>query len=417
MKSRKNSFQENYVENVIVIHLILMSCKNMLVSTSEVINMFNLELNLLIAGILIVLYAGIFVFSPVINKFRPEIIIILVSIFAFITISSLLEPNLIFGKVFPYTYVKKQIYTFIEYSLPLFFSSACVNNPNYLEVKLFKSVYVMFAFATIAVLLFKSVGNNLNEYSMAYGNAVLLNGMLLLFKYKKEKNKLDILLFFITIGYVLMAGSRGPLLCYAAAFVLVILDKYSIRDKILICLLGIPLLIFVFLFREPILYSLYSALLKIGFNSRSLFMFAEGNYLYDGGRSELHQQIFAQLQNHPLIGLGALGGGKVVGLPHGVYVDILANFGYIFGIVYMILMAMLSYKILRKHNGKFRNIYMMFFIMAFVRGFYEESFWTSKELWILMGMIISNKYCIINDEEEIDFESTVNAGSLNINRF
>lgn len=394
MKIKIINFKKDYIANVIVVHLVLMSCKNMLVSTSATINTFNPVLNSIIFGLLIVLYTGMFIFSSLKSKIRPEVLVLLVFILIFITVSSFFDPKILFGTVFPYSYVRKQIFIFIEYSLPLFLGFACLDDLSEVEVKLYKSVYIMFFFATIAVWLYKSVGNNLNEYSMPYGNAVLLNGMLLLFKFKKERKAIDIVLFFVTIGYVLMAGSRGPLLCYAIAFVVVLLDEFSFREKMIMGIFVGIVVICLFIFREEVFYLLYNIFLIIGFKSRSLLMFAEGNYVYDGGRGELHQQILNQLKNHPIVGLGAFGGGKIVGLPHGIYIDVLANFGFFFGIAYMFIMLIFSYRIIRKSEGKFRNLYLMFFLMMFIRGFYEESFWMSKELWILMGLIISDKYCL-----------------------
>jgi O-antigen ligase len=130
----------------------------------------------------------------------------------------------------------------------------------------------------------------------------------------------------------------------------------------------------------------------LGLSSRTLNYLIGGNISYDSGRGEIYDNLIKAINQSPLLGLGAFGGEVAVGLSHSTYLDIFANFGYVFGSVFIVIIFCQIYKILsREKESSLGKIFLIFSTMVIVRGFFGGGFWSEKELWILFGIMINYK--------------------------
>ena len=217
-----------------------------------------------------------------------------------------------------------------------------------------------------------------------------------------ERRKYDILMFLMTVGYIFIGGSRGPLV---SIFVLFLYWIFTIKPKwkrnlsaAILSAIAIPSL----LFWKELLMLLYGILNKMGVNSRSLYMMINGMGTYDSGRSLFHDTLFKALNESPVLGLGAFGGEKTVGLAHSLYIDILANFGYVFGIVFMLLILWgICNQIKSKNDTARSEVIIMMGIILFPRGFFDETFWGAWPLWLIMGLLLGKKKVVRNNQEGI----------------
>lgn len=375
---------------VIVLHLCILLCKNMLVSTNAFFLSINSTLNNLILVAFVVIYAWAVLKARFLQRINLKAYVVVMLLAVFIGISCILDPQLFVSKIFPYDYVRSQARTFIAYCFPLFLAFSALRSTDYLLKLLFKATPVLFGFATLSFGLSAVSQTTSNDYSMAYGHALMFVAILLLFKYQSNHKVLTIIAFVLTTFYILVSGSRGPLVAIAVA-VLAVLFTGKMSTGKLVWIFVVVVGAIVFLVGYSFFLGLIQNLLdSLGMSSRTLSMMIQGNIAYDSGRSEFHQDLIEAINESPILGLGAFGGEVAVGLAHNLYLDIMANFGYIFGSIFIIAVLYNTFKVIhREKNTSLSTLTLMFAIIVFARGFFNGEFWAEKELWIILGVIIN----------------------------
>lgn len=373
------------ISNVIVLHLYILICKNMLVNVSDFWFGYNNIFNNLITVFFAIIYLRLFFVSDLTRKIKSGVIAMVLFVILFILITYGIDSNRFTSNVFPYTYVKTQLRTFVAYCLPLFIVVSTLTSIDCLLERLYKFTFLPFVISTISFLF--SLQPHENGVYMSYGNAVMFLSVLLLFKYAHTKNLFDLIQFALTCLYILISGSRGPLVSIfiAVFFVMIIFSK---RNPLLLMLLVLMTFLIV-LFYNQILDFIISVLERMNVRSRTILMYLEGNITSDSDRSLYHEKLLEQLNQNPIIGLGAFGGEAVVGLAHSLYLDILANFGYLFGSLFIGYIIIKDSFLIIKYKGTgISELLLILSIIIFPRGFFDESFWNSKELWMIMGLFI-----------------------------
>lgn len=368
------------------LHLCLLAMKNMLIYSGDFFYSINETLNSVMLVFLILMYGWLIFKHSIWNRLPVFLCVSTLGIFLFVAVTYLLDPDRFSGQ---YYFVNRNLRNFFVYCFPLFVSASLLRNYDLLMKALYKMSQPMFIVATytwVCMITYFAGRIGGNSYSMTFGNAVLLLGMILIFQYYETKNLLYLFEFFASVAYVLSFGSRGPLVCFAIAFIFVLFSsRKSPGIKFLICVSFLSCIVLILVFYRPILLMFSNIFDSIGISSRILRMMAQGKIFSDSGRSELIQSVLDSLSQQPW-GLGALGGEKIAGLTHNLFVDILANFGYFFGAIYILwLLFSVGIELVKTKN----NALLMFSIILFPRAMFSDSFWSSKELWIIMAILIS----------------------------
>lgn len=384
------------ISNVIVLQLYLLACKNMLVGTNDFFYGFNELFNNIITVIFILIYLKLFLFSAILKKIKAETILFIFFILIFFILTVTFDVERFTLDYFPYTYVKRQLRTFIAYCLPLFFVTMALDSTDYLVKKLFDCTFPCFVIATIS-FFFAIQNNESNNYSMSYGYAIMLVAVILLFKYSHTKRFWDLAQFLLITLYILLEGSRGPLFCIAVAVTCALLVNSSGTKKIIFIAVAFISCIICFIFYQDILDFIASVLEKFGIYSRTLYMLLENNITSDSDRSLYHKTLLEALNKSPILGLGAFGGESVVGLAHSLYIDILANFGYIFGTAFIVYIIGKDVYLIFKNKGtSYSELLLILSVIILPRGIFDDAFWSAKELWMIMALFIQGKYYVKN---------------------
>lgn len=391
---------ENYIEiiddlsrkasAVLVFHLFILSCKNMLVSTIPAINNMNSVINSITTVLLVVLYLKVFLLDGGYRRITKKGFLFIVFIILFLLISFSFDQKLFMSSQFPYNYVQSEFIKFLTYSFPMFLIMLIIRDYCFLTEYLFKYSYILFVFATIGVVGSIVIENsNIVTYSMSFGNAVLLYTMISILKFHREYNGKVFLSGCLSIIYILINGSRGPLVSIAVMIVYLFVFRAK-RSKEKIIAISIIMLVLLFIvFYKEVLQVVVALFQYFGLSSRTLIYAVNSSILYDSGRQEYYDVIYEALAKSPVLGLGAFGGEALVGLTHSLYVDIFANFGYIFGTIFILWIVGGSIRCAYKYrNTNVEEFVMFLFIACFPRGFFSDSFWTARELWMLMGILM-----------------------------
>lgn len=394
-------FQEQ-LSFVMTVHICFMQCKNMLVSSSDIFYQYNSLLNMAAMVLVLVLYLDLLVRGRMYRQFNRNIFFTVCIIALWFFVSHLVDNKLFVETEFPYSYVRRQLTTFLVYCLPLFVTSSMLNKPKLLLRKFYKSSNIVFLVSTVSVIFYTLEGGKVIErgYSMSFGNQMLLNCIFCLFSYLRKHFLWDLIKFILTVFYILAAGSRGPLVSIGVLIIFAVLKTLNTKKKIIKCAVGILFVAVFSLFYQNILQALYDILQSHGITSRTLYMILAGNLNYDSGRAQYHEELFNSLNQSPLLGLGAFGGEKTVGLSHSLYIDILANFGYVFGVLFMIWLAYRLFRQVYYHRNDPRTeLLWMMSIVLFPRGFFDETFWGAWPLWIIFGIILGKSYSMSDKSE------------------
>lgn len=396
MQKLKNSFHniecldevDRAVASAIAFHLVLMNCKNCIVSTSTFFLDFNTFLNIFCWALIFGNYLRIVVLKNVLAKVPSFVVVILAFLFVFCMVSQIGNTDLLTSNIFPYNYVRETYVTFLSYCLPCFVFTSVLNNPHSLLLSFYRYAWVLFIVSIGSFFLYIGGHSSSYEYSMSYANALLFSIFIFLFLFYESKKYFYIVFALLLTACLLICGSRGPLIgILSLLFVYFISIKGSLKVYFVQIMSFFSVLLLI-VQQSEIINFFVNLLDKFNIQSRTLRMISTGIMTDDSHRSDYFKAVFDALNDSPLFGLGAFGGSVQVGLTHNLYLDIWANFGYFIGSAIILFMFYSLIKIFRTAPN-YSLVILFFSVNIFPRGFVGFDFWASKELWVLFGLIVS----------------------------
>ena len=140
---------DNSASSIVVFHIYVMICKNMIVNVNDFFYFYNDKLNTFITIVMLLLYLKLVVFSNLLSHLKGKTIACILLGFLFVLITFLIDPTRFVSNYFPYTYVKRQLRTFVAYCFPLFVVMSSLSTYNCLLKKLYDWVYIPFLFSSL----------------------------------------------------------------------------------------------------------------------------------------------------------------------------------------------------------------------------------------------------------------------------
>lgn len=377
------------LSQVISIHYTVMIIKNMVVSSSQLFLPLNSSINTLIMIVLCLLYGIIFLKEFRELRFLYVQIGLLLAIVVFWIISFLNDPS-----IFDYYYVNLQIKDFVAFSLPMLIFVPMLEETDTLLENFYKASYLMFIGAFIAsVLMFINYtsASIYSSYNMSFGRNAMIPCIFLFSKYFTEKKTSDFILASSLLILILIFGSRFPLLCISFYIIMKLLRVPTYKKVIsLIGLLaiGIPMI----LYFQSISYKIMTLLERFGIRSRTLLLFSHGQASYSSGRTLIHKELHDAIKQSPIWGYGA-GAGNIIlndGLPHGFVIDTFANFGYIFGGIFLLLSGLYifyAYKLTKRRSGS--ELLLILAANYLPISTIQLALWRADTFWFSIALSIS----------------------------
>lgn len=261
----------------------------------------------------------------------------------------------------------------------------------YISIKdkgLFLSMFIKSGYYQILLGLIYFASSTLrgHGYDMVFSYLILVPIILLIYKIIFLKFKvIDIILVVLGVISILAVGARGPLLPIAI-FLIVSVGIYFYENKkkgktwvfFFITLAAVMLFIINY---QALLLALKNLFTKYGIQSRSLWIFINNPDDFSSGRSEIYSIIIQYIYKKPFIGYG-LAGDRVLlngGYPHNIFLEILTQFGIIFGsLIIILLFFYLINGIFLNKNKDERNITIIFMAIGLIGLFYSGSYLTSS---------------------------------------
>lgn len=393
------------VTKAIVFHICFMACKNMLAS-STIIAKYNTSLNIIAIIAIVLLYSNFLFLHGGIRRIPVKTFIIIVFVVLFWIISYCIDPKLFVETEWPYSYVRKAAVFFFAYGFPLLLSTSMLDDYSELGYLLYKYVDVLYYTALISFVLSRtglgisSISSDI--YSMSYGNNVLICYALLCMRYIDKNGAFDLIKMASLILFVIIDGSRGPLVSMFVMIMYMIIKISNSKKGIIFVFVATLALVLSFIFRDTLINIIISILGNFGISSRTLILLKAGELAsYDSGRNWYHDTLIEAINQSPVLGIGAFGGEKTVSMSHSFYLDVFANFGYLFGALLLLIIGYSIIKLIIRHpNSVEARMVLIYSFILFPRGFFDDNVWAVERIWVIIGVLISaSNHLMKNDSK------------------
>ena len=255
------------------------------------------------------------------------------------------------------------------------------------------SVLGMFAFR----LYLLNSGRALENDDMEAAYRMLPSIMYLIYYASVKKQVIYIAIAGVLSTVILIFGTRGPIVCMLV-YVALLTIYYSFKSRnlkkllILLIIFAIVLSVFIFdsLFIE-VTSVLSKAFEKIGFSTRIFTFIIEGDITASKGRESLAQRAIEAIIENPMWGYGITADRAMFGIyPHNMFLEILCQYGIVFGSLLIITMLVITVIALLKSRKNTRSFTfgLMLVSIVFVKLMISSTYTTEPLLFFMMGYFV-----------------------------
>lgn len=405
---------DKQVSLFIVLQVTLMGVKNVLVQGVPFLYDINEKLNILITSVVSILY--LYALLKVGGRRTSGS----AKLFAVFIASSIIFTLLVFPQNEPFmqsSYLRWIVVFFLTAYLICKLTSL-----EWLQHYMLMGSYFMtlsgVLYAFEVQLIGHSVTSDWSTYSMSMSNVVMWAVMWQLHAYFKNNSFWSLAFALVGIAVIFLYGSRNPLLAIFIYGLILLYDrskskKYSssFMPLLLVGLLMVGLVLNV----KPILNGLSSFLEGHGLSSRSLtLLLGADTEDFSTGRNDIHNEIRKLIWDNPIVGSGVCGDEANIGeMAHSLYLSVFVTYGVIIGSLFLLAVAVMCIKALKKARGMEHQILVMYLCLVLPRGFTGGDMWGSDVFWWLMGivfMILSNKQRIRRNAVSYIRQESVSVG-------
>lgn len=304
-------------------------------------------------------------------------------------------------------YMQELIFPLFFMCLPLFTISLEIKNFNVFKNIMFKSSIIIYLFGVLLAIQDFTGIVDIGVYSGPLSNYLLIPTIVFIDKFF-DKMKFTYLLFSIVSGFfILVLGSRGALLCIlfylVVKFMLFDTGKWALNYLIK---LTMPIFFIIIVSSyKLILVNLQSILLSYRIESRSIELFLNDN-LYLSGRDYIYSQLTDYIIANPIIGFGIGGDRRILDgiavYAHNIGLEVLGDFGILFGSVIIIIFTFSIIHILLKKKNIKRKIIIVWLSIGFIHLFISSSYLIEMKFWILLGLMINILFINKSSKQEIE---------------
>ncbi len=236
------------------------------------------------------------------------------------------------------------------------------------------------------------------DYNLNLGYLIAFVCILFFGLYLFNRKLPDLIWSLTAFVIILLAGSRGPMICLAAAFLLFEIYRFTrIRTpsgKLLaLFAVGMVVLIVVIIGLPVISMGFIRLLSSLNIDSRTVEKLLAGEIMNDSGRSNIYEISRNMIRNGGPFGYGFYGDRYVIGrtwhygYPHSIFYEILIEYGFLLGGA---IIAVFSFFLLRMLFRCRDDCWMLLFIVFFsssIKLMLSDSFWYFWPFWGLLGVL------------------------------
>lgn len=267
----------------------------------------------------------------------------------------------------------------------------CVENYDILYEAFEKISYLVISYATIIVLT-----SQIGTAYMGFSYAILVFILFALYDGLFRRNKVALLFGVVGTVVNILGGTRGSILCIATFLLLFLLFSKRYKIVLFALILGISF----FVCYDKILTLFMELANTIGINSRIIDALSGLNMnsiAYTNGRTSITDVSVELIKSNPL-GYGFLGERaqlnnaiywfKTNGYAHNIFLELILQFGVVFGTVIIILMICKIIRFLMHFDYRKKNMALAIVFLCYcVNLFVSRSYTTTFEFWAFWGIL------------------------------
>ena len=258
------------------------------------------------------------------------------------------------------------------------------------DFELFENIFLKSAVVVVVcstISFFLTLSKDYQKQYMVFSYNMLVHVVFLIIYFFEHKNPV-----YLTVGIwgfmlMFMAGCRGALIsCIGSLIVYLLFRKTSLTKKIVLISIMSILLYFIIANLQEIVSWIADVAKNLNIDSRTIKLIESGDFLYESGRDTIRERIIDgfNMLGHGLFGDRVLGMGSYA---HNFIIEIIAQFGYIFGIPILVGVFLLLGKGLSARNKHLRNLIIIFLSAGFFKLFFSGSYLNQEpSFYILLGL-------------------------------
>lgn len=280
-------------------------------------------------------------------------------------------------------------YQLFAFSLPAYIFMRYITDYDQLYKTL--SYFAMsVVLCSLGIFIILVVNDSQPEY-MDFSYNMLFSVLFLTIYFFEKKKPLCLIAAIIGIGLVFFAGARGPLMCYCIGLAAYLLMRDIPRSKKIIWIVVLVVLsTIVMLLWQQLLTLLLNFTEWIGIKSRSIEMLMNGEFTSDSGRGQIQAEIASKFS---LFGSGIFGD-RVAGkghYAHNLLIELISQWGLIFGIVFIVVLAILFYHGIRTKNYNLRLIILILLASSSLKLMLSGSYLVyNSSFFLLVGACVDS---------------------------
>lgn len=339
---------------------------------------------MLCLGVLLVIV--VFAFPTLLHRFNTvSIIAILVILIAFGIAA--INPK-------SSAYVEHEFTKSLTNAIPFFFVAQALSDGKKLQDAMIKTAPFVILMAAMYYAIIFITGGETREDNMAFSYYLLPFSSILLIKTLEEHTLKNILLVVVAFVVHILCGTRGPVVCFMACFVLATMfSKMPVISRAIVVILGV-LAVFYINSEQFIrhIQELSEVLEDLGMKNRILDKLMEDEFLDGSGRETVRQTVLAAIGEAPVFGHGFLGDRifQNGGYPHNFVLEMWCQFGILFGTLIMVAVGA-GFLVVFLRRKETRGLYIMLFVATFVKMMLSGSYIYEGLFFLLLGLMTNKK--------------------------
>ena len=256
-------------------------------------------------------------------------------------------------------------------------------------------IYIVILFMYIIISYSRSVtiysGSDRIDL-MGFAYYIIPSIMIVVYNYLRHRRLIYLTVALIGALYLLICGTRGPILCFAVFAMFCIWHELrygSMKSKKMI-LYGILFLAFFLIILPIMCVYLYPIFQKNGFSTRWMLYFMDGADIFDlSGREGLYLDIVKSIMARPIFGHGLLEDRSINGglYSHNLILEVVNAFGMLIGSVLLLaLFALVSYSYSIVKSDVYKYYIAIYVCASIIKLMFSSSFLHELSLYILIGI-------------------------------
>jgi len=239
----------------------------------------------------------------------------------------------------------------------------------------------------------------LNQYTavayMSYSYYILPAVCLCLQNKRNGKaDYLDLILSLLGIVVIIVAGSRGAVVCLLIFVAIKIVRERRDIKVVIIALIAAIIVAIVIVNWQSILAFVANILNAKGLYSRNFNALLSGSFSQSQERNIIWKQIANAIKKSPIIGYGLWGERPIIGgFSHNIVLEMLCSFGVIFGVLIIgyVFIAPLKLYFKKTLNDKVKIILLSAIINGLIPLFFSGSYLNSPWFFFMLGIITNSR--------------------------